>query len=667
MTRLMDIRWISVLILTAAFSHESAAQQAVDAKIIAKDVDRLISTQAWGEAEQKLDLGDKACAEAGADRKCRLQLEFARGFLKQSQGAVVQSQPALLEESATAYRSVLSMAPGHPGTTHNLALVLGQLGETDELKELLAATKPGNPALTTTIAMALGDAQARQNDIAGAYQTFARAVASTDDPAIKRKMIQTASALPEVPEDMPGLVSAWEVRTPAIAAEAYAVMFRKKLAAGDPNASISLVRWVKLRADGQALSSADAKATFGDIEDRSVRDLVGFLLMLEKGSKDTFRDANVAADFTKEWRQQKPIIRKFPWWAETRERRDALAMTGLAIGRASANAGKSVDAQYQFLCGMQVAPPIEEYFFSDLERLTPLDLITELVWLQVQHPKELDPSGRKLNKFIGIMFEGKGGAYEARDLVAIQRHHSVLGPIFAERKQWKRGQGNYDNALFQLKNAIRVAGQRETETGFHQALPGLKALLADGYRAVQQTENEQKARVDALEAALDSDDLRAAETQFAALTETAPGDAAGSVGRQFAEILDARRAVAGGNAAVEPGWATAPKLEGIDAGFLRRQQFKLLADLAVSPGVEHRDRLLETAWAIAADIPTLIGMEDVLRLERMRAARDGADQGEGGRPTMKIVPGGPKPRRQSGEWLLSLPSSDLPFIASLPQ
>jgi hypothetical protein len=51
-------------------------------------------------------------------------------------------------------------------------------------------------------------------------------------------------------------------------------------------------------------------------------------------------------------------------------------------------------------------------------------------------------------------------------------------------------------------------------------------------------------------------------------------------------------------------------------------------------------------------------MEDVLRLERMRAAR------APNRPTMKIVPGGPKPQRQSGEWLLSLPSSDLPFIAS---
>lgn len=666
MTRFMEVQWISALILTAVFSGETAAQE-VDARAITRDVDRLILTRAWGEAEQKLDLGDKACTEAGGNQKCRLQLDFARGFLKQSQGAAVQSQPELLEQSAAAYRSVLSMAPGHPGTTHNLALVLGQLGKTDELKALLASTKPDTPALTATIAVALGDAQARQGDFAGAYQTFAQTVASTDDPAIERKMIQVASALPTVPDDMPGLVRAWEVRTPAIAAEAYAVMFRKKLAAGDSNASDSLVRWVRLRADGQPLSSADAKATFGDLDDRSVRQLVGFLLLLEKGSNDTFRDAKAAVDFTEAWKQKKPITGKFPWWGESIQRRDALAVAALSIGRASTNAGKSVNAQYQFLCGLQVAPPVDAYFSSELERLTPLDLVTELVWLQVKHPKELDPSGRKLNKFIGIMFEGKGGAYEARDLVAIQRHHSVLGPIFAERKQWKKGQGNFDNAIFQLKNAIRVAGQREKESGFHQALPGLKALLADGYQAVGEPENEQKARVNAVAAALDSDDLRGAETQLAALTGIPSGEAAGNMGRQLAEILEARRAAAGGNAAVEPAWATASELEGVNANFLRRQQFKLLADLAAAPGVENRDRLLETAWGIASTVPTLIGMEDVLRLERIRAARAGADRRGDNRPTMKIVPGGPKPQRQSGEWLLSLPSSDLPFVASFPQ
>jgi hypothetical protein len=666
MTRCMEMRWISALILTAALGQDAAAQEALDAKAITKDVDRLIATQAWGEAEQKLDLGDKACVESGADKKCRLQLDFARGFLKQSQSAAVQSQPELLEQSAAAYRSVLSMSPGHPGTTHNLALVLGQLGKTDELKELLASTKPATPALTATIAVALGDAQARQNDLVGAYQTFAQAVASTDDPSIKRKMIQVANALPAVPNDMPGLVRAWEVRTPAIATEAYAVMFRKKLAAGDSNASDSLVRWVRLRADGQALSSEDAKATFGDIKDSSVRQLVGFLALLEKGSTDTFRDAKAAADFTDAWKQKKPVIGKFPWWGETLQRRDALGVAALAIGRASTNAGKSVNAQYQFLCGMQVAPPIDAYFSAELERLTPLDLITELAWLQVQHPKELDPSGRKLNKFIGIMFEGKGVAYEARDLVAIQRHHSVLGPLFAERKQWKKGTGRFDNAIFQLKNAINVAGQREKESGFHQALPGLKALLAEGYHAVGEPENEQKARLDAVAAALDSDDLRSAETQLAALTEISSGEAAGSVGL-LTEILEARRAAGGENAATLPAWATTSKLEGVSANFLRRQQFKFLADLAAAPEVENRDRLLETAWGIAGTVPTLVGMEDVLRLERIRAARAGADQSAGNPPTMKIVPGGPKPKLQLGEWLLSLPSSDLPFVASFPQ
>jgi hypothetical protein len=482
-------------------------------------------------------------------------------------------------------------------------------------------------------------------------------------------MIQILSELGAVPDGMPDMVRSWEVRSPAIAAEAYAVMFRKQVENEDNRAWDSLIRWVVLTANSRALSSADTQATFANIPHPSVQQLIRYLQFLETATDHIFTDPEQAKSFTREYDQTSPIINSFSWWRETAERRHALGLAALSIGRASLIAGNPVHAQYQFMVGLQVAPPLEEYIFSSgaaFERLAPLDLMTELIWLQVRYPDVLDPYHNKFDGFLSLLFEGKANAYQAGDLIAIQRHHTVLGPIFAERGQWKQGRYFYDNAIFQLSSAIDTAGRREISEKFHQALPGIKAQLAEGYHAIGETANELNARVEATKAALDSDDLTLAETQLTALIAISPGQKAGPVGRQLQQILEARWAVRNGHVTKLPKWATANEMRGLDREFVIRQQFKFLADVSATPAAENQSRVLKTAWARAAEVSTLVGMDDVLRLERMAAALSRQEEGAIEQPTMKIVAGGPKPNLKPGQWLLSLPSSDLPFIASLP-
>src|SRR6185295_10787206 len=94
----------------------------------------------------------------------------------------------------------------------------------------------------------------------------------------------------------------------------------------------------------------------------------------------------------------------------------------------------------------------------------------------------LDPKGQRLGSIINDMFRSKAAAYERGDLDAIQRHHTVLGMIYARRGVWT-STGRAQNAIFQLEHALSVARQREASVG-PQPLPELKSQLADGYQSV---------------------------------------------------------------------------------------------------------------------------------------------------------------------------------------
>jgi hypothetical protein len=669
MTRHTASWWIPALLLVLAMPPQAAALDGTfDAAPVVNDVENLAALQSWDDAEQKLKAGEAACQELAPQGKCRLQLEFLRGYLKQRQSESsidADARKALLVESADAYRSVLEAVPGHADTTRNLALVLGALGATDELKDLVETSQAKAPALAAAVAASLGDLQAGQGDSVSAYRTLAQASAVTDDPLVKRKLIQVVRNLPSVPDDMPDTVRSWEVRSPAIAAEAYAALFLKEQQAGDKRAPDSLLRWVTLTAETSTPSSAETQALFAEAPDPSVKELVGYLKFLEAGTKQTFANPGLP-EISDPYAESFGIGSKFRWWSQSRQRRDALGQVALSVGRASLVAGKEVNAQYQFLVGLQAAPSIDEYIIDgpQTDRMTPLDLITELVWLQVRFQIELDPSKNKFDKLLRRMFQGKADAYGANDLVAMQRHHSVLGPIFAQRKQWKKGKAQYDNALFQLSSAVRIAARRESQENFHQALPGIKVLLADGYRAVEDRTKEAKARVDATEAALDSDDLNLAQDQLERLIAISEGESGGPVGQRLTEILGVRRAARSRQPVAAPDWGTIDATPGLDHGFVARQQFKFLADVAAGSGDPEQ---AQAALASAGSVSTLIGMEDVLRMERLQAVLTGKkDNGTDAPATMKIVPGGLKPKLKPGEWLLSLPSSDLPFVGSLP-
>jgi tetratricopeptide (TPR) repeat protein len=652
----------------------ASAQDKTNPSAISSEVQQLIKLQDWQGAKRKLADAQAKCGSAEAGKPCRAQLNYSQGVLLQSQSAYDGSQrEALLKASADAYQKALKEDPGQTAATHNLTLVFGQLGDTQGLESLYKQNEAKFPQLAAGISLTLGDLHDAGGEWEQAYTAYARAtdLAPLDDSA-KQRLVASFGDTAGGSEEFLSRLAAWEMQAPDLAARGYAEIFRKDGGASIA-ASQAIIHWVIQAAASRQISQALVMKTFGDSNAEPIRALMDFLGRLDAPFDDPMPNPGALRNFLYSGSR---IVDEVPWWRETQDRRHALAEAALAVGRATTANGNVVQAQYQFLVGLQSAPSMMDYLSgpSDID-FAPLELITELAWLQYRNAEALDPTGDKLLEVIDLIIESKGMAYDARDYRAIQRHHTLLGDIFAAEGNWTGGRYGFDNAIFQLSAAITAAKRREEGEGFYQPQANVKAELADGYRAEGRSDEEKKVRVSAVLAALDMDDFKLAQSELAALSEMTPN----SRPQQLAVIVKTRATVFEARIDSDkpdpstmklPKWATAKTVDGIDEAPLRRQQFKLLSDLAVAAALRGNAKAsmkyAQAAFKVARGVSTLIGTEDVLRIERIATILIGETVNVDQPPLMKISPSARNRKRERGEWFLVLPSSDLPFTASLP-
>jgi len=99
--------------------------------------------------------------------------------------------------------------------------------------------------------------------------------------------------------------------------------------------------------------------------------------------------------------------------------------------------------------------------------------------LLLERRNEIDPDGKKLDRFIEELFAGKGGAYLGDDWRGILRFHTVLGTIYWKQREWGNS-GNPRGAIFQLEHAVS-ARKRIQGSEADEPIPGLYTMLADCY------------------------------------------------------------------------------------------------------------------------------------------------------------------------------------------
>ncbi len=634
----------------------------------------------FDEAQRRLSGALKRCEPEVEGRPCRLLLHYSLGYLYAGWAdAVPERRDGALARSAAFYRLVLEETPGHAETINNLALVLRDLGQVDDLVSLRDRVMADDPALAARVVVVIGDSHAGRGDWRSAYQAYADAAKLDPQNESARQKLLDAYGQADAADtgDLLTRLRAWEARFPDLAADGYGVVVKADAAREGKLNERALLRWIALSAEQRTISSALVARQFAGLKLAPIDELSAFLKTVEtipparvpsllKGLQDYSGSTCIGAS---------------TWWLESLHRRNALAEAALALGRAAIVAKDAERAETSFILGVRCGPPSDEYMFGALREgpFVFLDIMTELAWLQARYPAR-DPKRKKLDAVVHALFEGKGEAYQANDLRAIERHHVVLGQIYAELGVWSGGGAR--NAIFQLSRAIKAAEQRAKAGDAYDPMPGLKTLLGEGYERTGDQAAAQASYVAAAQAYLDSDDIKRTTTVLARAKAVAPANDA-SAGKRLREIeatekiLTTRRDVKarerqGDKPSPAATWLPEAKLEGVSIEFLRRQQFKVNADLAAQATRQNDQssaaRYAKAAIESAREVKTLIGVDDLRRLERAgAAAKPAADRA---RPRVDLSYGdeaGPPDAKEAPSWKVRVPSASEPLKARLKE
>lgn len=320
------------------------------------------------------------------------------------------------------------------------------------------------------------------------------------------------------------------------------------------------------------------------------------------------------------------------FWMSSLENRNVLARAKLAQGDRAQAAGEPKLAEACWLAGLGFAPHYEEYSRRELRGapLVRLDLATRLLDQWAAAPAESVPPAR-FERLIDEIFDSKGMAYQAQDLESIQRHHQVLGLVYAAHGTWTSHAYGH-NAIFQLQHVLDIAKRREREVGY-QPLPLIRATLARGMDLIGAARQAAAMHLEASQAFLDVDQLDSAGTELsrAAGYWTDHGQNPPEALASTREVLAQRRAVrriSGPGARVDSSYeAIATRWSGSRPGaltqdFFERQRFKVLSDLASLDVPPERRRVLSEGLAetfTRSPTPLLVGAADLIRLERVQS------------------------------------------------
>lgn len=563
--------------------------------------------------EEQLDRGVTECASGVDVVSCRAVLRFALGGLAELRAESAPADRARwLQRAIDQYQAILADTPDHGPTLRGLADVHLRLGDAVRAETVLTEALAKHPE-QDALAVMLGDFYRRTrrwDDAIGAYRQAAARNSSAELP--RRRMVECyAEMLPQSLGNLQKLLGELEPTFPTAAELGYRAIIERMYTADRAAAEAALVRLVSVLANTQRLSSRTLDAL-----------PAGWTPAVELRRYVERPDQNPQA----------------PWWLGDMKRRHVLTEAAVSLGRQAALDGDAQGAATRWEVGRRFAPEYDDYAVSALRgfRVARLDLQTALALHYFKFPS-LDPGERKFNDVVQDLFRSKMGAYRADDLASIQRHHIILGTIFAYKKVWGRP-GQVDAALFQLEHALDTASRRDGRETTYQPLPEVRAMLAETLVAVGQRPRALTTYVDAAQAYLDTDGLAEAKRMLdeAAALGSAPAAEQGRI-TALKTVLGTREAVAQASGAkLDPasaeygfkssgphGWIFGPAPTGLKKDFADRQRFKTLSDVAeralrAGQTAVSDDLALQAFKTAVEDVSHLTGASDVLRIERIR-------------------------------------------------
>lgn len=527
-----------------------------------------------------------------------LLLLYTMGYLHQIRaGEDHKNRESLLKTAARYYERILKEKPGHEQTESNLALVYRQLGgkylrrAEQWLKKALRSHPENRAVYASRLADMYGES-GRWSDALAMYREALKA--QPDSETLRRRVVEVHARLPrEGYRSLMKDLRSWEGDTPTIAQSGYEAAMEALYRSYPKDAERALLRWVSLAAQQGTISAGDLSRLPGEWDSPAVKDLRAYVAS---------PTASPSAG---------------SWWMKDTGRREILSQAAYALGQRRLVLQDPKGADAIWTAGLGIAPQYEDTY---------LRLAMEIASLYSKFPA-LDPEGGKFRRIENDLFAGKGMAYRTENLALIQRFHTILGMIYAERGTWTDVH-DPRNGIFQLDHVLEIADLRK-DAGY-QPLPHIKGLLAEGYARIGQRTLARATYINASMAYLDTDEIDKAGQSL----EKAKGlieqfstreretiDRLDTLVRFRAQFIDPNR---------KPPTMIPPEIESLmskDASsplpsdFKIRQDFKILADLGRAEQKEQAwlpGSYTRKAFQLTTDKDLfLVGVPDLLRIREV--------------------------------------------------
>lgn len=443
--------------------------------------------------------GFEKCGRSDRASDCLFKLNFTAGYLYQIASAEsTDIQQAQLEKALQYYKRAHELARKDISVINNMFLVSKALGNLPEAINILDMAIAVDKKNRTKYIINKGDICFDNKDFKTAIEFYKPAFwADMNNEAVGWKTIYSYAQLPNKAEAFEGLLSfsnaLFDQGLNDLARNGFLNLLKNAISENDnAKAEQGCVRWAETIARKEAITGTyidelpDLK-TWTSACNKELQ----MLLTNSFGNSENLR-----------------------WWAANNYRRHIVASILLRMESAALLSGNVKSGVQMLENALKIAP--EFYVYNDDPNLktyfpAKMDVAIELSRLYNRYP-ELDLNKAKYDNLINELFNEKSMHYLQNDLASIQKSHTMLGLIFADRNIWQSS-WFAGNAIFQLENAIKFQKRIEKENPEKfKPVPALYQTLAKGYKITHKPEMEYKTLIDAAAGYLELDNLSMADS-----------------------------------------------------------------------------------------------------------------------------------------------------------
>ena len=437
------------------------------------------------------------CSNTDQAKTCLMKMYFTAGYMYQlASNESSDDQPSLLKRSMAYYQRAHKIEPTDISIINNMFLVSKALGDIPTAINILDKAIGVDKKNKTKYLINKGDLFYDSNNFEKAIEFYRPAFfADTNNEGLGWKIFYSYTQLPNQREAYEGLYSfsseLFDKELNDLARNGFLYALKNSLLVNE-KAVQACIRWAetisrKNRITENYVDELPDLKTWPSVCNEELQKLLS----------NSFGNAD-------------NII----WWTANDYRRHIVASILLKMESAEIMEGNIKDGVQMLETALKIAP--EFYMYKSDSRLkiyfpVKMDIAIELSRLYNRYPG-FDLDKAKYDALIRELFNEKSMHYLQNDLESIQKSHTMLGLIFADRNIWK---SNWfaGNGIFQLENAIEFQKKIENKNPEKfKPIPSLYQMLAKGYKITNQPEMEFRTLVDAAAGYLDIDNLSMADS-----------------------------------------------------------------------------------------------------------------------------------------------------------